>query len=499
MKILTPSQLYEADKRTIENEGITSWQLMERASLKAISRIKELISINDKVCVLAGTGNNGGDGLAISYHLFKLGYKVEVIIFKYADRYAKDCQLNLDRLEKDTDVELNIISNQKIDFSFYSVFIDAVFGIGLNRRMPKFVEDNLRIINNIGVKKIAIDVPSGLSVSTLTPPDAVVFKACYTLTFQCPKLNFFLPHFGNYIGEVNVLDIGLDNAFIEDVKSNYQFITQEMVRDLINPRLRFTHKGTYGHLLLIGGQKGMMGSMVLSSKSAMRSGAGKVTVILPKCGIDILQTTCPEVMVMPSSNDKYVSTTDMSLEPFVVCIGMGLGQSEEARIALQYYLDSSENPMLIDADGLNIISNHRELIKKIPAKSILTPHQGELKRLLGEWKDDHDKIESVKQFSKTYDLIVVSKDAYSFVVYKEQVYINSTGNPGMATAGSGDVLAGLISGLVAQGYSTLNASILGVYIHGASGDNYASKYDQQSLIASDLIENFKEVFSLLKK
>jgi len=499
MKILSPSQLYDADRLTIEKEGITSWQLMERASLRAVESITELIDEDDQVCVLAGIGNNGGDGLAIAYHLDKIGYHVEVVLLKYANSFSKDCEQNLNRLKEKTGVKLNIVQKVEVDFSGYSVFIDAVFGIGLNRKMPDFVEDCFQTINQIDAQKIAIDVPSGLFLSELTPESSVVFKAKHTLTFQCPKLNFFLPHFGNYVGDLSIIDIGLDNAFIQDTETEYYYADEALVKRFLKTRERFSHKGTYGHVLLVGGQRGMTGCIVLSCRSAMRSGAGKVTAVVPKCGIDVLQATIPEAMLLPSDQDDSISKVNMPFESSIVGIGMGIGQSQSAVEALNYFITNSDNPLLIDADGLNILSMHKEWLQKLPSKSILTPHQGELKRLIGEWEDDYYKLEKLKAFSTRYDLVVVSKDAYTFVVYKDEVYINSTGNAGMATAGSGDVLSGLISGLVAQGYSTLHACILGVYLQGSSGDCYAAKYEQNTLIASDLIETLKEAFALLKK
>jgi hydroxyethylthiazole kinase-like uncharacterized protein yjeF len=495
MKILSPEQLYDVDKRTIERQDITSWQLMERASLRATDEILKLIDNTRKMYILAGVGNNGGDGLAIAYHLYKKKYDVEVCILKYANNYSPDCAQNLERLRDETDIKVHITTTSDLSFNPNSIVIDAVFGIGLSRKLPDFVEDIITKINQTEGRKIAIDVPSGLYLSSLNSEDSTVFKADYTLTFQCPKLNFFLPNCGNYVGKLNILDIGLDEQSIKEANTDYEYITEGSVRQILVKRKRFSHKGTYGHLLMVGGQKGMMGCMVLAAKSALRSGVGKVSLLIPKCGIDILQTTCPEAMVIPSDE----STVELAFSPDTICIGMGLGSTSTALEKLEYVLTTFQKPMLFDADAINLLAAHPELLKLLPKTSILTPHQGELKRLLGGWTDDYDKIEKLKAFSTQYNCIIVSKDAFTFIVNKESVYINSTGNAGMATAGSGDVLSGLISGLLTQGYSSLNASLLGVYIHGLSGDIFSSRYNENSLIASDLIENFKEAFSLLKK
>ncbi len=499
MKILSPQQLYLADKNTIKRQGITSWELMERASLLATHEILELIDTTKKIYILAGTGNNGGDGLAIAYHLCTKGFDVEVHILKYAHNYSDDCAKNLKRLENKTDVKINILKDASYSFVSQSVFIDAIFGIGLTRKLPDFVEHTILKINKTKGLKIAIDVPSGLYLSDVTPRNSVVFKADFTLSFQCPKLNFFLPDYGNYVGKLKVIDIGLDQQTIDECTSYHTFLTENLIKQLVIPRQRFSHKGTFGHLLIVGGQKGMMGCMVLASKAALKSGAGKVTALAPHCGTNILQIACPETMVLPSFHEDFVSPHELNFSPETICIGMGIGTGKEALETLSDVLNRFKSPMVIDADAINIMAKHKVLLDLMPSKSILTPHQGELKRLLGSWDNEYDKIEKLKSFSKQYDCIIVSKDAYTTVVHGDELYINSTGNAGMATAGSGDVLSGLISGFVAQGYLPINAALVGVFLHGLSGDMYASKFDQNSLIASDIIENFKEAFSLLKK
>lgn len=499
MKILSPDQLYHVDESTIERQAISSWQLMERASLRATDQILTLIDKTKKVYIFSGIGNNGGDGLAIAYHLHEKGYEVNVLILKYAENYSADCAKNLERLQNETSVDIEITTKSNLNFASESTYIDAIFGIGLTRKLPDFVENIILKINKTEGLKIAIDVPSGLYLSSATPQNSIVFKADFTLTFQCPKLNFFLPDRGNCVGKLKIIDIVLDRQAIDECISNYTFLTKNFVKQLVMPRLRFSHKGTYGHLLVEGGQKGMMGCMVLASKAALKSGAGKVTALVPHCGTDILQIACPEVMVLPSAHENFISPLELPFSPDAICIGMGIGTGKKAFETLKHVLTIFKKPMVIDADALNVMAKDRELLNLIPSKSILTPHQGELKRLLGNWDHEYDKIEKLKSFSKAYDCTIVSKDAYTFVVHGDDIFVNSTGNAGMATAGSGDVLSGLISGFVAQGYLPVNAALLGVFLHGMAGDIYASKYDQNSLTASDLIENFKEAFSLLKK
>ncbi|RRO19791.1 NAD(P)H-hydrate dehydratase [Flavobacteriaceae bacterium 14752] len=500
MKILTPSQLQKTDAYTIEHQQISSWELMERASLAALKEIKNITLNPQPVTVLAGSGNNGGDGLAIAYHLDQLGYKVNVLLLKYTPKLSKDCKINLDRLKANTSINIQeyIDTSSIEDLKIESIIIDAVFGIGLNRTLPNFVEKIISSANKRTALRIAVDLPSGLFLSKLTPENAKVFKAEYTLTFQCPKLNFFLPAYGNDLGEIKIIDIGLDQDFIDHLETEYEYVDEKFITKFYKTRQRFSHKGNYGHLLIVGGQYGMMGSVSLAAKSALKSGVGKVTVLSPKCGVEVLQQSVPEAMVIAADQNESVSPKELKFEPSNICIGMGLGQSEQALGTLKYFITEAKTPMLIDADGINLLAQNKDFLKALPAQSILTPHQGELKRLIGEWQDDYDKLEKVKSFVKTYNVILVAKDAYTFIASQDKIYINSTGNAGLATAGSGDTLSGIISSFLCQKYLPIEASILGVYAHGKAADIYANKYDENSLIASDIIKYLKNVFLQLK-
>lgn len=490
MKILSPKQLQKADQKTIENENISSWQLMERASLRAVEELKNILSKNDSTTILAGSGNNGGDGLAIAYHLNTLGYKVEVCLIEYAPDLSPDCSKNLKRLKDNTKISIHRLDkiSDDVQLNFKTVIIDAIFGIGLNRALPDFVKSLIENANQSKAIRIAIDVPSGLFLSELTPEHSVVFQAHHTMTFQCPKLNFFLPDYGNYIGKISFVDIGLDQDFISTLNTTYEYVDDDLATGLVKTRKRFSHKGDYGHLLVIGGQYGMMGSVCLTTKASLKSGAGKVSVLSPKCGVEILQQFVPEAMVIPSETQVQASPVKLDFEPTNICVGMGLGQLPQALETLKYAINSANTPMMIDADGLNLLSKNKYLLEALPAKTILTPHQGELKRLIGHWQDEYDKLNKMKSFVKTYDVILVAKDAYTFIIDDDKIYINSTGNPGLATAGSGDTLSGIISGLMVQNYSPLEASLLGVYLHGKAADTYTQKFEEYALTASDIID-----------
>ncbi len=500
MKILTPSQLQKADVYTIENQQISSWELMERASLAALKEIKKIIQKPQPVSVLAGSGNNGGDGLAIAYHLNQLGYEVNVLLLKYTPKLSKDCKINLERLKVNTSINIQEYTEDSSteDLKTESIIIDAVFGIGLNRALPDFVKKIISSINESKATRIAVDVPSGLFLSELTPEKATVFNADYTMTFQCPKLNFFLPDYGNYLGEIKIIDIGLDQDFIDNLETQYEYVNKKFITKFYKTRQRFTHKGDYGHLLIVGGQYGMMGSVCLTTKAAFKSGVGKVTVVSPKSGVDILQQSVPEAMVIAADKNEFVSPKALKFEPSNICIGMGLGQSEQALETLKYFIKQAKTPMLIDADGINLLAQNKDLLNHLPPQSVLTPHQGELKRLIGEWQDEYDKLDKMKAFVQTYNIILVSKDAYTCVVSQDKIYINSTGNAGLASAGSGDTLSGIISSFLCQKYSPIEASILGVYVHGKAADIYVNNYDETSLIASDIINYLKNVFLHLK-
>lgn len=495
MKILSPNQLNKADKYSIEHQNISSWELMERASRSAVNEIKDILEKPQPVTVLAGSGNNGGDGLAIAFHLDLLNYDVNVIVLKYTPEYSKDCNLNLKRLKAETSVKVEVYTKASAieDLSTKPVIIDAIFGIGLNRALPHFVQDIIEKVNKIEATRIVIDVPSGLYLRELTPKNSTVLKADYTLTFQSPKLNFFLPDYGNHLGKIRIIDIGLDQGFISGLESTTTYITLDVAKKLLKRRKRFSHKGDYGHLLIIGGQYGMMGSVSLTAKASLKSGVGKVTVLSPKCGVQILQQSVPEAMVISSEENKILRPVTLEFMPSNICIGMGLGQSDYALETLEYYIKQAQTPMLIDADAINLLSKNKGLLERIPSKSILTPHQGELKRLIGEWSDEYDKLEKIKRFSKTYDLVVVAKDAYTFIIDDDEIYVNSTGHAGLATAGSGDTLSGIISGMLAQGYTPVQASILGVFTHGKAAEKYNDHVN--SLIATDIIEHIGKALS----
>lgn len=503
MKVLTAKQLKTADEATLKKQEISSLELMEHSATLAFQEIHaNLNNAKTPIKVFCGVGNNGGDGLVISRLLLENGYEVTTFVVNYSDNRSEEFLINYDRIKKIDKKwpELLISTSEFPKISENDLVIDAIFGIGLNRSLDTWVANLISHITRSNAFLIAVDMPSGLFFDKVPAKGEAVVKANVTLTFQTPKLVFFLPQTASYVGDFYVIDIGLDREYLQNVEAEAQTIGKKEVLPMYRPRKKFSHKGTYGHILVAGGSYGKMGSIVLASTAALRSGAGMVTAMVPKCGHSILQTALPEAMVVTSNTENFLSKTAPGFEPDVVCFGMGAGKNPETMKAFENVLNTTKKPMLIDADGLNILSENPEMLKKIPKKSILTPHPKELERLLGSWKDDFDKLKKAKAFSKKHKIILVVKDAHSIVVEDNKLYINTTGNPGMATAGSGDVLAGVIAGLLSQGYDALIAAVFGVYLHGKAGDIAAGEYSFEGMVAGDIPSHLGDaVLSLFER
>lgn len=497
MKLLSLSHLQEADRITIQNQKISFLDLMERAGQSIFQLMHErLQGAPLPIHVFCGLGNNGGDGLVIARHLLEHGYHVTTYIVNFSTTRSEAFLANYDRL-KEISKQWPVQIKSEEDFPKIApddMVIDAIFGIGLNRPIEDWVEHLLKHINASNAFKLSVDVPSGLYADKVPDDKEAVINANTCLTFQTPKLVFFLPETAGYIKDLEIIDIGLDKEYLQQVETGMELIGKPEVLSMYKPRQKYTHKGTYGHAVLIGGSRGKIGSMVLASKACLKIGAGLVTTVIPECGYTVMQTAVPEVMVNDNSEDDYLVDFKTDIDANVICIGMGLGTHAKTVKAFTAFLDTNKTPLVLDADALNILSVDKDLFKKLPSKTILTPHPKELERLIGEWSDDFDKIEKTKILSEAYDCIVTIKGANTITVYKQDIYINTTGNPGMATAGSGDVLSGVITGLVSQGYSSLVAAIFGVYLHGSAGDIALSGMGYQALMASDITENIGRAY-----
>jgi len=502
IKILNALQIKDADKHTIQNEPISSIDLMERAANAFVLQFHaDYSEIDYPIHIFCGNGNNGGDGLAIARLLLHQKKEVTVYVF-HAKKYAVDFSNNLIRLQKKNKKCIHYIN----DVSFIdnilsnSFIIDSIFGTGLNATIN---EDSLqyKIIEKINSRHfyqvIAVDIPSGLFADQST--NSICIEANKTYTFQFPKLSFLLPESGKYVNDFTVLDINLHPDIINKSHTLFYYITKKDIADKIKYRKKYSHKGTYGHALIIAGSYGKMGAAVLTSKACLRSGCGLVTVHIPKCGYEIMQTFFPEAMCSIDKNAKYFSKNSEDGKYDTVAIGPGIGTHPTTIKAFENLLAQVKTPIIMDADALNILSKKKELQKLVPKNSILTPHPKEFERLVGAWTNDFERLTLQQNFSKKNKVIVILKGANTSISdINGCVYFNSTGNAGMATAGTGDVLTGIITSLLAQQYAPLDAAIMGVYLHGLAGDNALQQQSMESLIASDIIENIGAAFKMIK-
>ena len=500
MKILSAEQLSRADKETIKKQDISSEELMERAATLVFNEIHQrLEGAPIPIKIFCGIGNNGGDGLVVARHLIQHGYHVTVYVVNYSDKRSDDFLANYKKLKTITDDWPKLIKDEDHfpDISTGDFVIDAMFGIGLNRPIEGWVAKLVNTINDSQAFTLSIDMPSGLFSDKTPGKEAAIIEADFTLSFQAPKLVFFLPETMDYVGDLQILDIGLDKNLLAGLSSSYHLIGEEEAVQIYRPRKANTHKGNYGHALIVGGSYGKMGSVLLSATAALRSGSGLCSLYVPKCGYTILQTGLPEAMVLTDKENEMLSGYPDDFEADVVCFGMGAGTSKKTKEALEDLLNSVKSPVVIDADGLNILSENQDLLNLLPENSVLTPHPGELKRLIGEWEDDFDKLDKVISFSKKYKVIVVVKGSHTFTIDGEYVYINNSGNPGMATAGSGDVLSGVITSFIGQSYEPVSAAVLAVFLHGRAGDISATKLGYEGVLAADIAKNIGKAVNKL--
>ena len=488
MKLLSPQQIHDWDAYTIANEPVSSIDLMERAAGKCTDFIIEQNFPAAGIKIFCGKGNNGGDGLAIARQLIETGYGPLVYILEFGAKGTDDFQENLHRLHQLT-TEIHFIQSNEffpaIDKD--DLVIDALYGSGLNRPLQNLSEELVLHINETAATVIAVDVPSGMFIEKSSKGIAVV-KATHTLTFQSLKLCFLVAENAGLFGTVHVLDIGLHNTFTEDVKADFEMVTEDQVKSYFKPRKPFSHKGNHGHALLVAGNKGKMGAAVLAARACLRSGTGLLTVNVPEQSLVILQTAVPEAMCM--SRETEIDFTKFS----TMGIGPGLGTGEDSKQLLENILNNYKKPLVLDADALNIISANKEMLQKIPAGSVLSPHPKEFERLAGIADNDFDRIKLALTFSQQYPFVIILKGHYTLTAFSGRGWFNSTGNSGLAKGGSGDVLTGILTAFMAQGYNPLQAAILGVYLHGLAADHALINQSPETMIASDIIEKLGTAF-----
>ena len=502
MKILSAQQIREWDQYTIEHEPVSSIALMERAAGRCVEWLEENGFLQFPFTIFCAKGNNGGDGLAIARMLSLKQCQVRVFILEFGHLGTDDFQANLERLHKYLQVQIKFIQTEEqfpvLDKN--EVIIDALFGSGLNRPLEGVAAKLVEHMNHSGCKIVSIDVPSGLptghSAHLPERPKEAIIHANDTLSFQINKLAFLLQENADFVGNVHIIDIDLDQDYYNSVSTPYEFIDEKIISAIYKPRNRFAHKGNFGHALIVAGAYGKMGAAVLCAKACLRTGAGLTTCHVPKCGYEIMQTALPEAMVMTDFNSSIITKIDVDLSKYsCVGIGPGVGTASETRKLLHQVFDSYKKPLVIDADALNIISADHELMKKIPINSILTPHPKEFERLFGGTENDYDRLQMAQQKSKELNVVITLKGHHTCVLTPGgKVYFNSTGNAGMAKGGSGDVLTGIVTGLLAQGYDSVEAAILGVYLHGLAADIAVEECSEEALAAGDIIENLGPAF-----
>ncbi len=474
---------------------------MERASQKCAAWLLEKSWKNRRHLIFCGKGNNGGDGLAIARMLMQNEIPVSIYILEFGKLGTPDFQINLQRLHDLPSTDIHFVQSISgfPEIKENDIVIDALYGSGLNKPLDGLSAELVHHINRSRAIVVSIDVPSGLYLDRTSIKNTLI-KAAYTLTFQCFKLGLLVQENAPFIGEVRVLDIGLHKGFLHSRAAPSFLLDEKTVRHLYKPRQRFGHKGTYGHALVVGGSYGKVGAVVLATKACLSSGAGLTTVFIPKCGYSILQTSAPEAMVLADAEENYLTILPDDMEKFSsIGIGPGMGTRPETQKLLSFVIRRYNKPLVIDADGLNCLSANKEWLRQLPANSILTPHPKEFDRLFGEQSDDFARIETAQKKARELNVILVLKSHHTLIALPDGLaYFNSTGNAGMAKGGSGDVLTGILTSLLAQGYPPADASLLGVYIHGWAGDFAAQKFSKEAMLPSHLIQCLSDVFLTLQ-
>ncbi len=501
MKILPIEEIRKADAYTIKHEPISDIDLMERAATELHDWILAKTSPKKQVRIFCGMGNNGGDGFALGRRLAASGFQVTVNVIKYSDKMSESCKVNYDRIQEIKKVKLiEVFEGDTLPkISNDDLVIDAILGSGLTRPITGFISGIVEHINKSNAVVISIDAPSGFFCDTSNHiNNGVIIRADYTLSFQFPKLGFLFPENDIFIGQWTVLPIGLHPEFIKKVKVDNYFIRTEDCRMILKSRSKFSHKGTFGHGLLIAGGYGKMGAAILAAKAGLKSGAGLITAHIPEKGNIIIQTAIPEAMVSIDGDKDFLSEIPNLGKYNAIAIGPGIGTGKETQKALKTLIQNTTIPIIFDADALNILGENKTWIPFIPTGSIYTPHPGEFQRLIGKASNDFERNKMQREFSVKNQAYVILKGAHTAISCPDgSCYFNSNGNPGMATGGSGDVLTGILLGLVAQGYSSKMASILGVFLHGLAGDIAAERKGRDALIAGDIIDNLGRAFKKL--
>lgn len=504
MKIFSAGQIQAIDRYTIEKEPIPSEQLMERAAGACANYLYEKLSKRDRIVIVCGMGNNGGDGMALGRLLLNKEYKVKILVLKHSKNFSKDAQLMYNKLksaypsnlsELNTEKDIRLLQELKTE-----VLVDALLGTGVNKAAEGLLAKAIDTINNLPQVFIySVDLPSGLFPDQSSSPHQHIVKADMVLTFQFPKLAFLLAENGNYAKDFTILNIGLHAEAINSTPSYLHYTSRDLVSALMMRRSKFSHKGSFGHALLLAGSQGKSGAALISAKACLRSGAGLLTVHSTKNTLEALLNHLPEAMSSCDADADHISGIDHPQKFTAVAFGPGVGLHEDTQRVLKKIIQYCKGPLVIDADGLNILAENRTWLEFLPANSILSPHVKEFDRLSREHQGDFERLQSLKEFSLRYRSIVILKSAHTVVAMPDgNLFFNSTGNPGLAKAGSGDGLTGVLLGLLSRGYTSPQAALLGVYLHGLAADRVVKKTSPESLLISDVIDELPEAFKELE-
>ncbi len=502
MKILSAERIRELDRYTIENEPIPSIDLMERAAQRCTERIKKLLDPKTPVRVLAGVGNNGGDGLVIARLLKKEGYNVAVHVVRVSEKTSEDHAFNAERW-RELGEELQDIREEKETPAFGAgeAVIDAMFGTGLSRPLEGIAAEVVRSLNRSEAYVIAVDSPSGLFSGDNSENDRErIVLADRTFTFQVPKLAFLFPENAPFLGEWEVVDIGLSRKKLDELGTEEELLEEKDIAPWVRPRPKVSHKGHYGHVLLASGSYGKMGAAVMAGNACLRAGSGLLTMRIPRCGTSIVQTALPEAMCSMDDEEELLSQGMIEGGFDAIGVGPGIGTAESTERMLKHLIQNCSVPMVMDADALNLLAENPTWLSFLPNGSILTPHPGEFRRLVGQWQSDFERHQLQKDFAKKYGIHLVLKGAHTAIASTDgMVRFNNTGNPGMATGGSGDVLTGVIVSLLAQGHPSERAATLGVWLHGLAGDLAMEEKGAHGMIAGDIIERIPDAYRWLER
>lgn len=499
MHLLTAAQTKDWDAATLRQQGISAQQLMERAARACTGWLLKKYTTQTPFIVLCGCGNNGGDGMAIIRFLLQAGFAVKGFLLKHQDRLSADAAAQ-ELLLPNGALQVLTPGSLLEDLPPHIVLVDALLGAGTARPLSGWLNEFVTHINQLDNEKISIDMPSGLQADQLPLPEDVVLKATHTLALQQFKRSLLHPEGGRYGGQLHRIDIGLDGDFLSRTESPFQTIEAHTVNSLFRQRDVFSHKGTLGTALIIAGSYGMMGAAALAANAAGRAGAGKVKALVPACGYGILQTLAPEALCLVSGTEQLTEMAAFTDGVSGLAAGPGIGDSAATKDALRALLTQQTKPMVLDADALNIISGEKEMLLQLPPRSILTPHPKEFERLFGATENSMARLELAREKAIAHQVLIVMKDRFTVIVTPSgDCWYNLRGAAAMATAGSGDVLTGVLAGILAQGYSPFAAAVLGVHVHALAGEYATKAMGIHATLAGDLVQQLGAAFRELEK